>query len=283
MSTSTNLVHADRFFSTARERYRIKLKREAGQPWPWTDDENFKRWRFTNVHREDDATTVWFRENLRSQLVGLKVINATVIFRWFNRISTGEIIKDLILNEWDSKIAYERLVDVKPVVTGAYIIKAGDGVTKLEGILECIDKALPQLEKMHNKWGSSLEQTWRDLKTIDFLGGFMAYEIVTDLRHTDILTQALDVMTWANLGPGAVRGMSWLVHNRPDALTGSPNGQRQMLTWMRDLLIMSQLEEFWPQAWKPWELHEIEMWLCEFAKYMASANGIPQKRRYQRG
>ena len=100
-----NLTFADEFFSTARERYQIKLRREAGHPRPWTKDPIFNEWRFTNVHREDDRTTVWFRENIRGSLAQrdihfdslLRILEATLIFRWFNRIETGEMIKDLLL------------------------------------------------------------------------------------------------------------------------------------------------------------------------------------------
>ena len=81
------------FFAFARARHQIYLRRKNGQPPPWTDDPILQRYRFTNVFRELDATTVWFRQHLRDPLKNLvEVLPATVVFRWFNRISTGEII-----------------------------------------------------------------------------------------------------------------------------------------------------------------------------------------------
>src|SRR3954463_360699 len=129
-----HLQYIDGYFGTARERYQIKLNREAGKPWPWTQDKQFRQWRFCHVHREDDKTTVWFRENIRDPLSAraneevcaenypiwlLKIVRATVAFRWFNRIETGEIIKDLLIGKWDSAEAEHRLAGVSPVVTGA--------------------------------------------------------------------------------------------------------------------------------------------------------------------
>ncbi len=286
------LQNADLFFATARERYRIKLKRDAGERPPWTDDPEFRQWRFTNVHREDDKTTTWLRDNIRHPLsveymanpnceTHRKIIEAVLIFRWFNRIETGRIIKDLLLTKWDTEEARRRLTGISPVVTGAYIIKAGDGVSKLDGILDCIDEALPRLPSFVGSWGSTLEEAWSDLKTLHFMGPFMAYEVVTDLRFTPILDQAKDIMTWGNLGPGAIRGMSWVQHGNPDALTGSASSQRKMLAQMAELLEMSKDPQYWPSEWPNWEMHEVEMWLCEFSKYMKSKiYGERQKRRY---
>jgi hypothetical protein len=286
------LTYANQFFATARERYRIKLRRDAGNPQPWTNDTHFRTWRFTNVHREDDRTTVWFRENVRDVLKhqSLKVLEATLIFRWFNRISTGEIIKDLLLDHWDTEEARRRLQFVSPVVTGAYIIKAGDGVSKLDGILDCIDEARPKLPEMVSAWNDlyyrndlTLERAWTHLRQLHYMGPFMAYEVVTDLRWTPLLEEASDIMTWGNLGPGAMRGMGWVTHNDPGTYSNSAKQQREMLLMMADLLALSQQEEYWPQEWPKWEMHEVEMWLCEFAKYMASYYGKPQKRRYSEG
>ena len=104
------MLHIDEYFSTARERYRIKLRREAGQEQPWTEDPVLQEWRFCQVHREEDKTTVWFRENIRRHMIGIRAVEACIIFRWFNRIETGELIKDLFFLEgWNSDEAHNRL------------------------------------------------------------------------------------------------------------------------------------------------------------------------------
>lgn len=287
------LTNADQFFATARERYLIKLARESGKPWPWTSDKVFQQWRFTNVHREDDKTTVWFRENVREPLSQryresptaenfYKIVEATVIFRWFTRISTGERIKDLLLGTWDTAIAKERLQHVHPVVTGAYMIKTINDLNKLDGILISIEIAQSVLRKLVPLWttGTKLEKAWSDLQAIPYLGGFMAYEVVTDLRWTPVLEGAPGIMTWGNLGPGAIRGMGWVVFNKEDGFTNSTKTQKLMLELMRELLALSKDPNYWPLDWKPWELHEVEMWLCEFSKYKKAEIGIPQKRKY---
>ena len=42
------------FFNFCKEREKIRLKRESGTAFPWTDDPIFQKGRFLNVFREDD-------------------------------------------------------------------------------------------------------------------------------------------------------------------------------------------------------------------------------------
>jgi hypothetical protein len=47
------------------EREAIRLRREAGEPPPWTADPILATWSFCNVHREDDRVTRWIAEHWR--------------------------------------------------------------------------------------------------------------------------------------------------------------------------------------------------------------------------
>src|SRR4051812_37444375 len=93
----------DRFTYWISERHNIFKKRRAGKPAPWTDDEILQGYFFTNPYRENDKTTAWFRERVRNPLRDSHhVIMATVIFRWFNLISTGEMLhRRGLLEVWD--------------------------------------------------------------------------------------------------------------------------------------------------------------------------------------
>lgn len=283
------LTHAGHFFEVARERYRIKIKKECGQPWPWTDDSVFQQYSFCNVHREDDKTTSWFRENVRDLVSGKQAVEATVIFRWFNRIETGDEIVDLLLDGWNTEEARRRLRDVRPLVTGAYIIKTVTGMNKLDGALYSIDKALPLIAEMWEegttKWSTpwdTLQDAHQAMMHLDHIGAFMAYEIVSDLRWTDVLGEAEDINYWANAGPGCARGLSRLVYGRLGMFNRhSAQDQETMNELMHRLLVMSREEIHWPQHWKRWEMREVEHWLCEYDKYMRARGGEGLKRRYR--
>ena len=98
-------------------------------------------------------------------------------------------------------------------------------------------------------------------------GGFLTYEIVTDLRHTRYLENADDIMTWAHAGPGCKRGINRLYDN--DVRTNCPDDFA--LEVMKYLLDISPeyLECHVPKL----ELRDIEHSLCEWDKYMRVLNG----------
>ena len=154
----------ENFFNFLNERHRIYLKKLRGEEYPWTKDPILQKYKFTNVFREQDTTTVWFRENIRGSLANSSdVALATIIFRWFNLIETGKILLDHeLLTKWDSDLCYEVLQAQPKWVTGAYIIKTPTGMNKLEGVCWCIDQIFNDgtfLNKVENAT-HSLKELW---------------------------------------------------------------------------------------------------------------------------
>lgn len=294
------------FFKYARARHQIYLDRSAGKPRPWTRDPILNTYRFTNVFRELDKTTVWFRENVRDRLrYKPDVLLATVVFRMLNRIEVGEAVFCQQLMDYKSgsvRTAFEGFVEdgnvehlkrvIKtavprgPYVTGAYIISTPPGQAKLDGALSVIggfesfdweQKALDEttwrdLARYMRRDEWSLEQAFEALRVVPYFGSFHSYEIVTDLRHTALLGSASDVNTWANVGPGAARGLN-RIYGREMSDGGKRVGRvttEQMLAEMQEMLTYARREAFWPQRkkdWPKWELRDVEHTLCEFDKY----------------
>jgi hypothetical protein len=284
------LLQAPQYFAMNRERYKIYLRRQAGDPWPWTTDPILREYRFTNTFRELDKTTTWFRENIRDPLSHkatddqgrLKLVDSTIIFRWFNRISSMQLVLDLLLYTWDSNEARKRLKDVKPLVSGAFMIKTVTGLNKLEGLLESLDLARLMTPDMVPRWGATLEGAWRDLQSVPFLGAFMAHEVIQDLYYTPILDQASDAMTWSSFGPGGTHGMSRIIGGHPKMFNRvSMTDQATMREAMIQLLEMSTKEEYWPQEWPKWNAHTVEFTCCEWDKYCRGQAGERLKRRYR--
>lgn len=284
------MLKVKEFFRFARERESIRIAREEGQPFPWTRDRVLGLYRFCNVFREDDRTTVWFRENIREPLRNdpEKVVLATAGFRWFNRVEVGELIQDILVTEgWNSAKILKRLKGVKPIVTGAYMIKTPTGMNKLDGIVNCMEelKLMPHIfnfMKNHMTKDCSLEMAWAVLKQAPFLGEFMAYEIITDLRHTCVLENASDIMTWANPGPGAARGLSWVTSDGEHVYNRHSAKDRPVLMYgMREILEVSVNPKYWPSEWRLWELREVEHTLCEFDKFKRGHEGQSLKRKFK--
>lgn len=277
-----------RFFAYAFERETVRLRKAAGEPAPWTEDPILQAFRFCNIRREDDAVTIWFRENIRDKYFDQElVIFATVLFRWFNLVSTGEIlVRENLIEDWDHNRARAALTGKQPLITGAYMVKTPLRLPKLEGIISCIEqfRAL-DLQTRVAMEATTLQEAWRLLQESPFLGNFMAYEIVTDLRHTKMLCRAPDILTWANAGPGAKRGLDRL--NGLELETHSKRWGSMAAGAMEDmaeLLNCSQKSSYWPREWESWEMREVEHTLCEFDKYMRAVSGRGRpKQRYYKG
>jgi hypothetical protein len=295
------------FFEFAQERHRMYIRRFVErQPPPWTNDPILANYRFTNVYRQLDRTTEWYTKNVTGGYADQPdLLPATAVFRWFNKIETGEVLlngrsDDVLFDHWvmgevtpeevRSAIVLSR--GQGPYVTAAYIVKTPNGMSKLDGVLQACDNFLKgqatdvrgralgwreAAEKMvSERW--TLEQAWEWVRAFPYQGDFTAYEVVSDLRHTYLLRDASDIMLWANAGPGAIRGLNRL-HKRD--VDGSLKKQ-QSLYEMRDVLRASKDHwspngEYWPE----WEMREVEHTLCEFDKYCRARNGEgTPKQRY---
>lgn len=267
----------EEFFAYGRERYNILLRRRAGETRPWTKDEYLRQFKFCNVFREDDRTTVWIKENLREPLRDSpKVFQAMVIARWFNRIETLEHIKEMILEDrWTSEEARPILEKVSPLITAAYMIRTPPGMDKLTGLLWNIDQALPTVREKSKEIaeGESLRAMTHWLARFPNLGNFLAYEVITDLRHTALLEDAPDIMTWANPGPGCERGIERIMEH-------PVRGEEPMVEVMLKLLELSKDPANWPAEWPAWEMRDVEHNLCDWDKYerVRLGEGTPKQR-----
>ena len=265
----------DRYIYWIEERERIRFKKEdLKQDPPWTEDPILKEFKFCQVFREDDRTTRWFAAHIRQPLSAEpEVIMATVIFRFFNLIETGRTLLENNLHlEWNREKAIEEVIKQPKWVTGAYIVKTPNRMNKVTGVAECIshiwverENLIASLEKM-----TTLQEAWQFLLQYPYIGPFVAYELVTDLRHTYVLNEATDICTWGNPGPGAMRGL-----NR---LTGRPLGfckrsydwdleMRLLYEICKERLILPGISPNDKHYRMPFEMREVEGGLCEYDKY----------------
>lgn len=304
MSQSELMQNVARYFADARERQSILRKRQRGESWPWSEKEEFQKIYLCCVHREDDKTTAWFRENVRSKQgdLELNIFAATVLFRWFNRISTGEFLfkQSATFNIWLDRLIQgvhpneagawlaEQLETyvMRPFFTGAYMIKTDNAMVKHHAVAVAASRVVNSYIDLANQEGrvhfDTLEGWTKWLKRHHGLGGFMAYEVVSDLRWTPLADKSTDIMTWANVGPGCARGFSRLYYGDPDNGRGfykDPRKAQEVMAWIVEL---SQREEYWPQNETPWEARTAEHWSCEFDKIERYRNQEGRIKRWYR-
>ena len=240
------------------ERHSIYERRDEGQAYPWTDDPILKEYSFCNVYRELDRVTIWIRENWREPYADHP--NLPFAMAMARQINWPDTLEEIGFPEhWNPErikaIMQGRLNRKEKVYTGAYMLTGTLGGTKVE---QTIDKILTPLYEMPPRIiNNSLEETWKRYLPYPGFSGFMAYEVVTDLRHTKHLENAEDIMTWANPGPGAKRGLN-RIHGR-ELEKSIPKSQ--LISEMKELLDLCNMAPL------PLEMRDIEHCLCEFDKY----------------
>ena len=274
--------YAADFFAFARERENIRLRREAGHPWPWTEDPILREYRFCNVYREDDRVTRWFRQEIRDPVAESpsRSVLACTAFRWFNHVPSGVVLQPYLLGKvpWDETEILYQMQQLDQVVGGAYVIKSPTGMKKAAGLLWCLRPVVREMGEFdHHTSGWTLQDMHERLMRYPYLGRFMAYEVTSDLRWTKVLRDAPDIETWASAGPGCCRGLGWVFADDPTHFSyGRRSQENQCMLLMMELLGMSR-EQRWERRW---EMREVEHVLCEFAKYRAAQTGRRLKRRY---
>lgn len=260
-----------RFFWTARKRHKIYERRLAKEDLPWTDDPIFQTYRFCNVYRELDRVTVWLRERWREPHADHPHLPfAMALARLINWPPTLEEIG--FPERWDPKATVRAMQRRKAagekVYTAAYLLGAiPAGADKAEYLVD--DVLTPIFCKLIiEQLPDTLEETWQWFREQRGIGDFLAYEIVTDLRHTKYLCNAPDIMTWANAGPGALRGLTRLYGYQPRV-----GKSREGYVFPKDLAVpamqylLGQSRVRIPDTMPMWGMREVEHWLCEFDKY----------------
>lgn len=270
------------------ERERVRIKKESGEPWPFTEDKILQNYKFTNVLRENDRTTRWMRKYWTNPHLDLPLeiqLYNCGVFRYFGTIEfASEVgyLKDGHDADRIVGVAGRMMRDGKKVFTGAYVITNGGINSPKEYVvgrryLEDFWKYCPQLVRIARetkKW----EYVADKMMTINGFGGtgFMTKEILSDAIHTPVLSDCTDRNTWSPCGPGARRGLNWL-HDREEGYNQKPD---KFLSEMREIfeILKDRFEDFMPKVGEDYDLHSVQFGLCEIYKYQKVLNGLGRPR-----
>jgi len=292
----------EKFVAFIGEREAIRIRRHIRQdPWPWTDDPILQQYRFTNVHREDDAVSQHYQKVVRDRYGdGSVILPATVIYRWFNRpwtvLDDGTRINstccalfekapihsrswfDLYINSGKISILQDVIVNLEPpYVTGAYLIPSKQGYSKAEGVLQYIDDWMQR--DWHGQWAM-----WRKNPPLlsemyiwlngNGLGSFMRGQIIADLKYVKFMLEVPDWWVWATPGPGSQRGLN-IVLERPMEQAWKKG------EWLPALEGLSEIVTPMLATYGMEKLHnqDLQNCLCEFSKYTKVARGEGRPRQ----
>lgn len=277
-------------FDWMNERHAIWKRRAAGKPWPWTEDEILRTYKFTNVFRELDRVTLELHKRVDKLPAAAMKLYHIVAFRAFNRPETYDaLMEDASLYNFKAMIKTLRgmIKRGEHVFTGAYIVtNAGSKVPKIELMASALAVILHRIDELHDDIieDGTMQGATRLLAEFPMHGNFTSYEVVCDLRWQKSmgLSRAPDRLTWANLGPGARRGINRM---RTGRFNEKAFGDTQSyIEYMRDLLAEapSRLDQKTFADAPALEMREIEHSLCEYDKYMRVLKGEGRPRSVYR-
>lgn len=288
------LHNHEQFFEFIKERENIRLCKETGKSYPWSDDNILSSYKFTNVRREHDKTSMrlihsFYKDNQADDRKTI-LMNAA-LFRYFG---TYEFAEHIGWQEYDNfdfdfikDTAKSRLANGMRVFTGAYVI-TNQGIKKPKYEV-VVDYFLRNLHRQANgvvhiaNESKSWEKTSKFMMTINGFGGtgFMTKEILLDTMYTkfwknDKGDKPIDYDEWTPIGPGGLRGAARVLG------TNTPRhnsiNHKEALKTILELTKMQS--NYWPDYWGRLYPTDIQFQLCEFDKYerVRLGQGRPRSR-----
>jgi alpha-glutamyl/putrescinyl thymine pyrophosphorylase clade 1 len=265
------------------ERELIRGRRAAGEPPPWTADPILREWSFTNVRREDDRVTRWITVNWREpHAKDPDLWFAMCVARFVNLPGTlAEIGFPVPWNrEHFIAVMAARAARGDKLYGPAYMIHADNKnkgrCTAEYQAAEVFNPLWRAHEFLRPTHGETLARYHSRLGEIRGIGGgFMAGQVIADLKYVAPLNAAADWMTFAVSGPGSKRGLNRVL-GRPVDAPWSESGWRREFDHLRTI-VMPDLECIGLGG-----LHaqDLQSCLCELDKYerVRLGEGKPRRR-----
>lgn len=268
-----NQKNLDIFLDYLVERERIRLRRAQGHAWPWTEDPILREYKFTNVRRKHDRTSIVMADiySARPACKDADVLMTAATFRYFGSVAMAEELG--FVRGWRPdtvRRAYNAVVRRGgQAFTGAYIVpqcgKPGPKVDFVLRVLSELKVEAPRIMKAMMQAG-----TWRAgyvelIKRLGFKGkGFMAKEVLQDVLL--MWDGATDAFSWTPVGPGARRGLNRVMGRLTYGSTGSEDAMLEEILMLRSRANDWFLTELKGQ--EPLSAHDIQWNLCELDKLL---------------
>lgn len=248
----------ERFLYFIRERESIRLKKEAGEPKPWTDDSILQSYRFCNVRRMDDKVSQWLLKNwYEPNFDHPDMLVACALARFINKPESLAAIG--FPKRFSPTRIGKTLREIKSagntIINAAYMVRGNDGEDKVASILIYVGGIRRiKVDRM------SMEKTWERIQEKYGWGSFMAGQVVADLRWA-MAGEWSDRNTWAPLGPGSARGMNRIQERDIKFPLKQAQFSEELLT-----LVETASTELPESITGRMELHDWQNCLCEFDK-----------------
>lgn len=265
-----------RFVGFVREREAIRLKKEAGDPRPWTTDPILHHYKFTCVRRMDDRVSRWLLDNwYRPYKDHPNTLAAVLLARHFNKPDTLQRMTNWVYTQkgppnWHKLKAEPkaRKANGYKVFSAAYMISGRGGTCKIDSV---VDLAIRPLVEKAGKEPlvdtASMQRTHEALAGHWGIASFMAGQVVADLRHA-LSGWWKDKHAWAPVGPGSARGLARMLCG-DEWRSAATTYRRDQDGWLMDLKdVLSFVKPRLPaDLASRLEMMDFQNCLCEADKY----------------
>lgn len=247
----------DAFVWFVKEREAIRVKKESGEPKPWTNDLTLQQYRFCNIRRQDDKVSRWIFDNwIQPYEFHPLIVEAIVVARMINWPDTlaeiGFPDESQDWTEYAGRIR-ARINRGEKTWTGAYMITAEhDGTLKEVSVCRTV-AAVKNLTLINHCY-----KAWMELQRLPRIGSFMAAQFVADLKRTHVLGRAPDAWDFCAPGPGSQRGLNYVLN--------TPNKEWKQSEFNMEV---NKLQGYMPFLL---DAQNTQNCLCEFAKYVRGSS-----------
>lgn len=250
------------------KRHNIYLRKAAGKPRPWTTDPVLQKYKFCNVYRELDRTTVWLAENWRAPHEGDPDLwFAMLVARLINWPPTLEELGYPV--PWQPKrfvqILQARAERGEKVYSNAYMITTcKTKMSKVDYNIARLSRIWAEREALRPVSGEALEAFAVRLSASYGVASFLTGQVVADIKYAAPYLSAPDWHRFVLSGTGSRRGLSRLL-GRPDV---QKTWQWEEKEWRKLVLALQDgVNAALPKGWEPLHAQDLQNCLCEFDKY----------------
>ena len=292
--TANTVTHIDSLLYFVYEREMIRIAKLNGLPSDrWTDDPVLKKYKFTNIHRRDDRVSQWIITHLIEPNVSDKNLWLTLLIaRLINWPPTLQALIDMNVipcapNSLHSGRTFNpaefvRVVesvkeDNAKVYSSAYMVYPGkEGYTnKSEFIAKrVLGEVIQNCDAIYDTiWECgppSVERFVEALSSCFGLSTFMAGQVAADLTYCEHLSGAVDLYTYAPIGPGSSKGLNYLHGRRPYASWGQGDFNKALIDINESIKTNLDIKDL--------SLHCVQNIMCEYSKYCRAVlgEGVPK-------
>lgn len=275
------------------EREAVRLAKENGHSSPYTKDEVIAKYRFCNIHRRDDRVTKWIIENLLVPYHLNDDIDLWFVAAIARYVNWPPALERLLYNGVIPSEAYQ--FDYKEFARvqddassagektwgGAYMLfpthkEPGQPKGYLIGryILNPLTSALvveTMRDLTHNY--PSVEKMVTYLSSHYGWSTFMAGQVASDLTYVGDMTKAIDLNTWAPIGPGSSLGLSFLTGSKETKKWDQEEFNTELMKSRDKIVNQLGIEDL--------NLHCVQNCFCEWGKYVKLRRGGKTKALYK--